>query len=231
MQQYDKAYSYSKIMIDSTTALEEKLLQNDVDSVRLEVCSSMELDQNLMRANHYILVDRTIKARISLATLEGLERLVRMDVRELVGITEDVFEIACKAFKKDRRFFLTVDCKEEQGHIVLRDYIKQYEAAEKIVLGCYYQELLVGVLMAARISDTEYETVLGAILPEWQSKGAGMSLYAYEFHKLKEMGVKTLYSRISTDNVSSLNLHISLSKGKINFVQPLDIYIKDRQSI
>ncbi|MBQ7973018.1 MAG: hypothetical protein IJ291_06160 [Lachnospiraceae bacterium] len=226
MQTYSKQYCYKKINIADKDVITEELLQNDYDGVRLEVSSSCEVDKTLLHENQYICVDRTIKAKISLGAIEGLDRLVRMDVRCLPGISEEVYEIARKAFKKDRRFFLTPDCDEELGHIVLGDYIKQLEMVEKLVFGCFYQDEPVGVLVAIKISETEYETVLGAILPEWQSKGAGMSLYAFEFGELQRRGVRTLYSRISTDNVSSLNLHISLSKGRIQFIQPLDVYIK-----
>lgn len=226
MQTYSKQYRYIKLNIADKDAITEELLQNDYDGVRLEISSSCEVDKTLLHANRYICVDRTIKAKISLGAVDGLDRLVRMDVRCLSGITEEVYEISRAAFRKDRRFFLSPDCDEELGHIVLNDYIKQFETVEKIVLGCFYQDVLVGVLVTIQISETEYETVLGAILPEWQSKGAGMSLYAFEFGELQRRGVRTLYSRISTDNVSSLNLHISLSKGRIQFMQPLDIYIK-----
>ncbi len=219
-------YNYSKIIINDGDVIAEKLLQHNADDMRVEISSTNDTDKFFLLDNNFICVDRTIRAKISLGSLEGLDRLVRMETKVLEGIPKDVYEIACKAFRRDRRFFLTPDCREDLGHIVLKDYIKQYETVEKVVFGCFYQEMLVGVLMAIRISDTEYETVLGAILPEWQSKGAGMSLYAFEFNQLQKMGIKTLYSRISADNVASLNLHISLSKGKISFMQPLDIYIK-----
>lgn len=222
-------YNYSKITINDGDVITEKLSQNNADDMRVEISSMNDTDKLFLLNHNFVCVDRTIKAKISLGSLEGLERLVRMEVKMLEGIPEEIYQIAKLAFKRDRRFFLTPDCREELGHTVLTDYIKKYEAVEKVVFGCFYEEMMVGVLMAIRISDTEYETVLGAILPEWQSKGAGMSLYAFEFIQLQKMGIKTLYSRISTDNVASLNLHISLSKGKISFMQPLDIYIKGQK--
>lgn len=225
MQTCNRQYRYTKVNM-CEDEITEANLPRDYDDVRIEVSSSCEAGRVLLHQNNYICVDRTIRAKISLGAIEGLERLVRMDVRRLSEISKEVYEIACVAFKKDRRFFLTPDCNEELGHIVLNDYIKQYETENKIVLGCFYQNVMVGVLIAAEISETEYETVLGAIMPEWQSKGAGMSLYAFEFSELQKMGVRTLYSRISTDNVSSLNLHISLSKGRIQFIQPMDVYIR-----
>lgn len=45
---------------------------------------------------------------------------------------------------------------------------------------------MIGVLIALKLDPHTYETVLGAILPEWQAKGAGISLYAYEFDVLKK---------------------------------------------
>ncbi len=227
MQESSKKISYYKITVDEGEKITGELLANDADYVRLEVHSSDKTDRDILKKNQYIMVDRTIKAQMALSSLTGLERLVRMNVQELESISGEVYEVAKKAFTRDRRFFLSLNCEEEVGHAVLQDYIRQFENEEKIIFGCLYKEKLVGVLIAIRISDSEYETVLGAVLPEWQSKGAGVSLYAFELYQMQKRGIKTLYSRISTDNVASLNMHITLSQGNIRFIQPLDVYIKN----
>lgn len=227
MQENSIKTSYCKIHIGEEEEITEKLFVNEKDYARLEVYSFNQTGRELLKKNHYIMVDRTVKAQIALSSLTGLDRLVRMDVRELKNITDEVYEVAKKAFTKDRRFFLSLNCEENVGVAVLEDYIREIERNEKLVFGCFYKDELVGALIAIQVSESEYETVLGAVLPKWQSKGAGISLYAFEFSQLQKKGIKTLYSRISTDNVASLNLHISLSKGNIRFIQPFDIYIKD----
>lgn len=227
---YHEKFSYAKLSVEDGTSLADVFLNTNADYVRLEVNASAQVDKECLQEKNFIWVDRTVRAKISLNRVDGLDRLVRMEVRQLDEITEDVFEVAKSAFVKDRRFFLSLDYDKEIGHEVLHDYIIQYEGVPKKVFGCFYENKMVGALIAIQISETEYETVLGAILPEWQSKGVGVSLYAYEFDQLKKQGVKTLYSRISTDNVASLNLHISLCKGNLAFMQPLDVYIKSGKS-
>lgn len=224
----DNQWKYVK---ETVTDNEQCNLQTlTADYVRLEVKPSDEKNKKILLENQYILADRTIKAKIDLRHTENnFSRLIRMKVRELDNISDEVYEIAKKAFKKDRRFFLSVDYREEIGHRVLREYIFQQSKKNHVIFGCYYEEKLIGVLIAIKLDSYTYETVLGAILPEWQAKGAGISLYAFEFQALKERGVQTLYSRISTDNTSSLNLHISLSKGNISFLQPLDIFLKNKK--
>ena len=195
------------------------------DYIRLEVKPSDEKNKKILSENQYIWVDRTIKAKIE----SNFSKLIRLDVQELGSITDEVYDIAEKAFKKDRRFFLSVDYKEEIGHRVLRDYIFQQSQKNHVIFGCYYEKKMIGVLIALKLDPHTYETVLGAILPEWQAKGAGISLYAYEFDVLKKRDGRTLYSRISTDNTASLNLHLSLSQGNISFLQPLDIFLKKQE--
>ncbi len=212
------------------TANEKKLdnLQEiQAEYVRAEIYPEDELHKRILHKNGYIWVDRTIKAQINLNHLGSeLTRLIRMDIKELDGITDEVYEVAVRAFKNDRRFFLSLDSNAEVGHCVLWDFIKQCSERKCMLFGCFYDDKMVGALIVEKINNNTYETLLGAVLPEWQSKGAGCSLYAYEFHALKEKGAKILYSRISTDNLSSLNLHLSLSKGNISFTQPLDVYLK-----
>lgn len=228
MQESSKNISYHKVSVDEEEKITEELLANDADYVRLEIHALNQAGRDILKKNQYIMVDRTIKAQIALSSLTGLERLVRMDVQELEDITDEMYEVAKKAFTKDRRFFLSLNCEKEVGYTILKDYIRQLEKEEKLIFGCFYKEKLVGVLIAIRISNSEYETVLGAVLPEWHSKGAGVSLYAFEMYQMQKRGVKTLYSRISTDNVASLNMHITLSRGNIRFIQPLDVYIKEK---
>lgn len=221
-----KHWEYSKETVDDKEQYNLQTLT--ADYVRLEVKPSDEKNKKILSENGYIWADRTIKAKIDLRRLENnFSRLIRMDVQELDCITDKVYEIAKKAFRRDRRFYLSVEYEEEIACRVLRDYILQQSKKEHVIFGCYYEEKLIGVLIAIKLDSCTYETVLGAILPEWQAKGAGVSLYAFEFYALQKRGARTLYSRISTDNISSLNLHLSLSKGNISFMQPLDIYLKD----
>lgn len=226
MEENNNKISYHNISIGENEKITKELLANGADYVRLEIHSLNQTGRDVLEKEQFIMVDRTIKAQIALSSLVGLERLVRMDVRELKDITDEVYEVAKKAFTRDRRFFLSLNCEEKVGFAILEDYITQFKGKEKIIFGCFYKEKLIGVLIAVQIGGDEYETVLGAVLPEWQSKGAGVSLYASELYQMKKRGIKTLFSRISTDNVASVNLHIMLSQGKIKFIQPLDIYIK-----
>ncbi len=221
----NRQWEYVKEAVDDKKQYNFQTLT--ADYIRLEVKPSDEKNKKILLENQYIWVDRTIKAKIDLQRIEtNFPRLIRMSVQELDCITDEIYEIAKKAFRKDRRFFLSVEYKEEIAHHVLKDYILQQSKKEYVVFGCHYEEKLIGVLIAIKLDTCTYETVLGAILPEWQTRGAGISLYAFEFNALKKRGAQTLYSRISTDNISSLNLHLSLSKGNISFMQPLDIFLK-----
>lgn len=220
-----KKWNYTKLTLDEKTQYNIQELTSDY--VRIELASTDEVNKKRIEENNYIWVDRTVRARINLQYIEpDFSKLIRMNVRELDYITKDVYEIARKAFKRDRRFYLSYEYRAEVGFCVLKDYIFQYSGKESLILGCFYGDKLVGTLIAVKVGDYAYETVLGAVLPEWQARGAGISLYAFEFSALKEKGANILYSRISTDNISSLNLHLTLSKGNISFMQPLDVYVK-----
>ncbi len=217
-------WNYIKLTLDERASL--NIQELTADYVRIELASTDETNKAKIE-NNYIWVDRTVKARINLQHIEtDFSKLIRMNVRELDSITENVYEIAKQTFKRDRRFFISREYKVEIGFRVLRDYIFQYSNMDKVVLGCFHGEKMVGTLIAVKAGDHAYETVLGAVLPEWQARGAGIGLYAFEFELLKERGIDVLYSRISTDNISSLNLHLALSKGNISFMQPLDVFVK-----
>lgn len=225
----NKEWEYIKEKVDDEKPLDIWTLT--ADYVRLEVRPSDEKNKKILLQNEYIWVDRTIKAKINLQRIENnFTRLIRMDIRELGGITDEVYQIAENVFRRDRRFFLSVEYETEIGHRVLKDYIIQQTEKNCVIFGCFYKEKLIGVLIAIELDSYTYETVLGAILPEWHAKGAGTSLYAFEFYALKKRGIQTLYSRISTDNTASLNLHLLLSKGNICFMEPLDIYLKNKRS-
>ena len=225
--QNPKEWNYASERVEPEKPFDIQALT--ADYVRLEVHPADEKNKKILLENQYIWADRTIKASIDLQCIENnFARLKRMDIREIDRITDEVYEIAENAFRRDRRFFISVNYEREIGRRVLKDYIIRQTEKNCIIFGCFYEEKLIGILITTELDSHTYETVLGAILPEWHAKGAGISLYAFEFYTLKKRGVQTLYSRISTDNIASLNLHLLLSKGNIRFMEPFDIYLKNK---
>lgn len=172
----------------------------------------------------FIFLDRTLLETIETRKLnDRLLRMIRYDVSEDDTFTDDVFDLAKRTFEKDRRFHLKPDYdKNDAAHLIDR-YIKYFETQESILFKCKYKEQLAGFIIISNLGSSSCENVLGAVAPEFQSRGAAVSLYVYMVKALREKGFEQITGRISTKNSASLNLHILLGA---TFSKPLDTYIK-----
>jgi len=64
---------------------------------------------------------------------------------------------------------------------------------------------------------------LAAVDEKYRVAGVAASLYAGAVEKCREQGIKKIWGRISSRNMSVMNLYASL--GAV-FSQPLDVYVR-----
>lgn len=167
--------------------------------------------------------NRTIKAVIQLNNLpKNIERYIRYEVCQDKEISSEIISLAEKSFDADRRFHLDMQFNQEQAKKIIRGYLEEYNVKEHRVFKCYHKEKLIGFTICCIEDERHFENVLGAVKKEYQNRGAAMSLYGYMLLKMKEEGYTEYCGRISTTNVSSLNLHIALGA---TYSEPVDSYI------
>ena len=181
----------------------------------------------MLESDGFTFHNRTFLCEVPLWKLDQrLAKLVRADVKKDDAFTEDIYELAGRAFVFDRRFHLKKTYDQEFAAKVLRGYIDGWKAAGCFFFKCFYKDRLTGFTLIRQLNDTECENVLGAVEPEYQNRGMAFNLYVYMANALRELGYKYLYGRISTSNTSSINLHAMLG-GKFSAVRDEYIFRKD----
>ncbi len=154
---------------------------------------------------------------------QGLERCIRYECRYLEEVSQDMYGLACLAFVRDRRFHLKREFDQTFAEPSILGYLEELASEPCMVFHCLYKGTLVGFTVIKKRENLVCENCLGAVLPEWQSKGAAMGLYVYMARELRTRGIKRLRGEISSTNLPSLNLHVGLG-GR--FVEECDVYIR-----
>lgn len=175
----------------------------------------------LMMERGFFLADRTIGTSINIpgCTLD-LNRLIRMKVDETSEYKEEVAKIAKSSFTYDRRFHIRPQCDMSIAGFILEEWI---DTLDKCFV-CMYKDAPVGFLA---LKETEPDTLfvhLAAVMKPYRASGAAMSLYAKALQTAKERGYKKLNGRISTLNMSVMNLYAYLGA---RFSDPEDIFLKE----
>lgn len=189
------------------------------------VCSRPEdtARSSMLEKGGFTFHNRTFLCEIPLSKLEqSLVKLVRADVKKDDIFAEDLYELAGRAFVTDRRFHLKKSFDQEFARKIIRGYIDRWNDSGCFFFKCFYKGRLTGFTLIHSLNATECENLLGAVEPEYQNRGMAFNLYVYMANALREMGYKSLYGRISTNNTPSVNLHAMLG-GKFSAVE--DEYI------
>lgn len=181
----------------------------------------------LLERNGFTFHNRTFLCEVPLQKLDrNLAKMVRADVKSDDAFTEDIYELAGRAFVTDRRFHLKKTFDQEFAKTALRGYIDGWKNRGCFFFKCFFKGQLTGFTLIRPLSSMECENVLGAVEPEYQNRGMAFNLYVYMANALREMGYKSLYGRISTSNTPSVNLHAMLG-GKFSAVEDEYILRKD----
>ena len=169
--------------------------------------------------------ERMILTSIFTGRLEqNLTRFVKYDVSEGKEISDELKEIAVRAYPADRRFHINRYYDEKNAKNFIISYLDELSKEDLIIYSCKHHQKMIGYTILKEVSNGIFENLLGAVMPEYQSRGAAFALYAGMLISMKEKGYKEYTGWISTKNIASLNLHIAL--GGVKFSVSKDRYVK-----
>lgn len=174
-----------------------------------------------MQRRGFVLADRTLGVSVNLLRSKlDFERLIRLEVAEEPVHPETLLAIASVSFPDDRRFHITPDPDRQIAELILADWVRQLET----VLVCRYKGQPIGFLALRENAPDSRFVHLAAVLEQYRTTGAALSLYAKAAALCKTQGVKRLEGRISTKNAAVMNLYAFL--GAV-FGEPEDVYLKE----
>jgi GNAT superfamily N-acetyltransferase len=193
---------------------------SDATNMRVHLPSLPEYEVFMMERG-FFWADRTIGTSINISGCSlDLNRLIRMKVDETSNYKEEIANIAKSSFTYDRRFHIRPQCDMSVAGLLLQEWI---DAVDKCFV-CMHKDAPVGFLA---LKETEPDTLfvhLAAVMEQYRTAGAAMSLYAKALQAAKERGYKKLNGRISTLNMSVMNLYAYLGA---RFSDPEDIFLKE----
>lgn len=176
-------------------------------------------NQSHMRKLGFTWVDRMLLASINLKKNADLSKMIRLKVVETNDYLKDIYRIAYESFPIDRRFHVTKDYNDYIAKQIINYYIEEVQ----IWLICFFKDVPIGFVGLIEKNENVMEIHLAAVDEKYRSTGAANSLYAYTCDYCKNRNYKKLIGRISSVNMSVMNLYISLGA---TFSQPEDIYVK-----
>lgn len=173
-----------------------------------------------MQNRGFYLSDRTLGASIRLnGASRNFSEMIKMSIIESTDYIEDIRKIARCSFSQDRRFCILPICTQEIADLVLEEWIATIDRA----LICLYKEKAIGFLVLQEIDSSTLFIRLAAVEEKHRLSGAAISLYARAAEYAKEKGYKKLNGRISSRNMSAMNLYAYLGAS---FYEPIDIFLK-----
>ena len=140
---------------------------------------------------------------------------------------EEIYGIASCFFQKDCRFALDREKADtDLKNKLLYRYISQLAEDDYQATCCLLGDKMIGF----NLWNTEGQkgrVFLGAVLEEYQRTGVAVYLYGRTMYQMKENGVTELTNHLSTENLSSMNLHMRMAQGTVlRFLYAEDWYIK-----
>ena len=175
-----------------------------------------------LRRQGYVMVDRTLRVTISLGKKVDFSSFCRIPVEEREGELTRVYEIAEASFLLDSRFMPFVNAAAED----IRQEIRARVAKMKKFYVCRCKGEIAGFLELYQDEEHpgEAEISLAAVEARYRVGGVALSLYAGVARLCQQQGMKRLWGRISSRNVSVMNLYAALGAS---FSLPLDVYCKE----
>lgn len=170
--------------------------------------------------------DRTFLCEISPQKLDpNFVKLIRAEVKMDFAFSDDIYDLANQTFITDRRFHLKKEFDQKFAGRIIEEYINDLKKSGCFWFKSFHRGQLTGFTFVRPYSNIICENMLGAVSKEYQNKGVAFQLYAFMVNSLREMGYRSLYGRISTSNIPSINLHIMLG-GKFSKVKDEYIFRK-----
>ena len=186
--------------------------------VRLPAAPEHEI---IMHGKGFFWADRTIGASINVIRCAlDLSRMIRMKIEETSEYKNEILRIAESVFKTDRRFHIRPECDMSVAVHVLQDWVADLDKN----LVCVHKDAPVGFLVLKEMASDTLFVHLAAVMEKYQAAGVAIALYAKALQVAKDGGYKRLNGRISTLNMSVMNLYAYLGA---NFFEPEDIYLKE----
>lgn len=126
--------------------------------------------------------------------------------------TDDLYKLATEAFSHDRRFHLEKDWNQRMANHVIRAYLNKFEEAHYSVIRVLHEEVLLGFVVLRCAGDKSFENVLGCTRPGIKGKMIAYPMYlaAIALGKKLTCPEGKYIGRVSSTNMASLNLHMSL---------------------
>lgn len=157
-------------------------------------CLRLEISTN--RARKYFLEDRSHANDILVCETEAF--------------TDEMLELALKAFDTDRRFFLDRDFSPaERAYEVIKAYIAHYRMGPHKVIKAAHKDNVLGFVILCERENGAYENVLGVTKQDLMGKAAAVPLYSSVLGIVGAEGKRYLGIASST-NMASINLHMQL---------------------
>ena len=146
-----------------------------------------------------------------------------MPIEHLDEPSARIYEIAEASFKLDVRFFDALPPSETEMRRLIREYVDGMHG----VYVCRYKDEVIGYCEVVDAADGEAFVRFAAVDEKFRRTGAAMSMYAGVFKTYRELGYKKILGKISSRNMSALNVWREL--GAI-FSNPEDVYLRVRNS-
>lgn len=188
----------------------EKYNIQQVDSLNDE-----RIEELLKQGFHFH--DRVLRVEISVEAQKDL--LNRIEIPNGVSIslsddfTEDMYHLACEAYKTDRRFHLEQRFDANVANDVIGAYLREFKEKNYLVVKALHQQNLLGFTVIRECEQKEaFENVLGATLPGMKGKMIAVPLYGRMLRLVSESAFKSRRLKyrggISSTNAASINLHM-----------------------
>lgn len=131
-------------------------------------------------------------------------------VRETEAFTDEMLDLALKAFDTDRRFFLDREFTPvEHAFEVIRAYIAYYRSRRHKIIKAVHRDSVLGFVILHEVENGIYENVLGLTKQNLMGKAAAVPLYSSVLGIVGAEGKRYLGIASST-NMASINLHMQL---------------------
>ncbi|MBR3316634.1 MAG: GNAT family N-acetyltransferase [Atopobiaceae bacterium] len=164
--------------------------------------------------------DRTLATTISLRRAPQSSKISsRLTISAELLDADEAFPMASAGFEGDRRFYVTAELSRSIGDAVLRQWLADVDEA----LTCRIGGVLAGFLQLVRHDDCA-EIRLAATDEKWRRAGSALALYSVALQQAYDWGCKSVVGRISSRNVSVMNLYAHLGA---KFSNPVDVFCKE----
>lgn len=147
------------------------------------------------------------------------EAVSSLSISESACFTDEMFEMACAAFALDRRFQLEPDFEPAwKIRDVIEAAVAHYQTGRHKILCAECQGNPVGCVLIRDMGGGVYENVLGFTKPGIAGKVAAIPLYIGALELIKACGGKRYAGTVSSTNMGSLNLHMSLGAKVVGII-------------